>query len=75
MTTADLRELFIRSLVRDVGGTRGRWGTVIGQPRLYSAETHPHCNWMITPSGTSHENSQVERLADDLRQRHPIIAA
>ncbi len=46
---------------------------VIGEVKIYSRATHPHCNWAITPSGSAGENSAVEAVADDLRSAHPIV--
>jgi len=73
MTAADLRDLFTRTLVRQVGGTARQWKLVMGEVKIYSIETHPHCNWAITPAGRAREIAEVERVADDLRLRHPII--
>lgn len=73
MSRDDLRDLFLSALLRDSGGTRGRWRIVLGEVRVYSIATHPHCNWSITPSGTARENNLVEALADELRLRHPIV--
>jgi len=74
MTSRDLIDLFVKTLMRDIGGNRRRWQTVLGKVRIYSPETHPHCNWQITPIGGAGENAAVERLADRVRGEHPIIA-
>lgn len=73
MTAHELVDLFIRQLIRDIGGTRRRCRTVIGEVRVYSAETHSHCNWSIEPMGGAGENAAVERLADRLRGEYPIL--
>ncbi|HEV2568978.1 hypothetical protein [Sphingomonas sp.] len=73
MTAADLRDLFLTTLTRRFGGNRRRWRMVMGEVKLYSRATHPHCNWAVTPSGSASENSAVEAVADDLRAAHPII--
>jgi hypothetical protein len=73
MTAADLRDLFLTTLARRFGGNRRRWRMVIGEVKIYSRATHPHCNWAITPSGSAGENSAVEAVADDLRSAHPIV--
>ncbi|RYE01477.1 MAG: hypothetical protein EOP61_11155 [Sphingomonadales bacterium] len=73
MTDRDLIDLFVKTLIREFGKNRRHWRTVLGDVRLYSVETHPHCNWSITPNGDSYENAAVERLADRLRGEHPII--
>jgi hypothetical protein len=75
MTASDLLELFLTRLVREAGGTRRRWRAVVGAVRLYPVATHPHCNWAVHPSGAAGENAAVERVADDLRARHPIVDA
>ncbi|NYT42693.1 hypothetical protein HZY97_18105 [Sphingomonas sp. R-74633] len=73
MNSADLLDQFLAILQREVGGRRGRWRTVLGAVKLYSAATHPHCNWSITPGGNADENAAVERIADRLREKYPII--
>ncbi|MDG2534709.1 hypothetical protein P6144_13690 [Sphingomonas sp. HITSZ_GF] len=73
MNAADLTDQFLAILLREVGGTRRRWRNVIGAVKRYSAQTHPHCNWSITPGGEAEENAAVERIADRLREKHPII--
>ena len=74
MTSAGLIDLFVKTLLRDLGGDRRRWRTVLGPVRVYNTETHPHCNWSVTPSGGAGENAAVERIADRLRGEHPIIS-
>jgi hypothetical protein len=73
MTAADLLDLFVATLVRDAGGTRRHWRLVIGKVTVHSLETHTHCNWSIHPSGNGAAVEAVERVADDLRARHPIV--
>ncbi|MBB5684605.1 hypothetical protein [Sphingobium boeckii] len=73
MTASNLLDLFITTLARNVGGDRRRWRAAVGDVRIYSMATHPHCNWSVTPSGSIAEMAAVERLADDLRGRHPIV--
>ncbi len=75
MTADDLVDRFLAALLRTHGGTRRRWRTVLGPVRVYSPETHPHCNWSITPAGSGAEIAAVEALADRLRSEHPILAA
>jgi hypothetical protein len=75
MTASDLQSLFVTTLVRDAGGDRRRWRMIVGDIRLYSVTTHPHCNWSVTPAGASSAIDRVERLADDLRAAHPIVTA
>jgi hypothetical protein len=73
MTSADLIDLFLKTLLREIGGGRRRWRTVLGDVKIYSPETHPHCNWQITPTGGAGEIAAVERIADRLRGEHPIV--
>ena len=73
MTDADLIDRFLATLVREAGGNRRRWRLVLGAVRLHDIATHPHCNWSIAPTGTADETTEVERVADDLRLRHPIV--
>jgi len=75
MTAAELRDLFLTTLTRQFGGNRRRWRIAIGEVRVYSRETHPHCNWAVNPSGSAGENSAIEAVSDELRARHPIISA
>ena len=74
MTRADLLDIFVKALLRQIGGDRRRWRAVIGEIRVYGTDTHPHCNWQISPMGGAGENAAVERLADRVRGEHPIIA-
>jgi hypothetical protein len=73
MTSGALQDLFLSTLVRKAGGNRRRWRLVLGDMRVYSVATHPHCNWTVTPTGTYAENDIVERIADELRVTHPIV--
>jgi hypothetical protein len=75
MTSGMLHDLFLSTLIKQAGGNRRRWRLVIGEVKLYDPKTHPHCNWSVTPTGTAAENDVVERIADDLRIRHPIVRA
>jgi hypothetical protein len=75
MTSAMLHDLFLSTLVKLAGGNRRRWRLVLGEIRLYDPATHPHCNWSVTPTGAAGENDTIERIADDLRLRHPIVTA
>jgi hypothetical protein len=73
MTSGELKDLFLSTLVREAGGTRRHWRLVVGDLKIYSLDTHPHCNWSVTPSGSSAATGEVERVADALRARHPVI--
>ena len=73
MTTHDLLDMLLATLVRVHGGQRRRWRAVIGAIRVHPLDTHPHCNWSIAPMGSARENAAIERLLDDLRADHPIV--
>jgi hypothetical protein len=73
MTGSDLQALLLAAIVRENGGERRRWRIVLGEVRVYSLTTHPHCNWTVTPSGTFAEVDVVETLIDRIRAEHPIV--
>ena len=75
MKAHQLEELLIKALVRRAGSTQRRWRIVLGPIRVYDPETHPHCNWHVSPSGNSAENDVVETLLDEIRGSHPRIEA
>lgn len=74
MTAADLQDLIVSTLAREVGTGR-RWRLVVGPVKVYSLLTHPHCNWSVSPSGNPADVARVERLLDRLRIAHPVISA
>lgn len=75
MTAADLIDRFLAQLAREAGGDRRRWRLALGAVRLHDVATHPHCNWSLAPTGAADEVAEVERVADELRLRHPIVTA
>jgi len=75
MTPDDLIDRFLTVLMREIGGSRAHWRRVLGPVKCYSVETHAHCNWSITPTGSPGEIAGVERIADRLRLEHPIVVA
>jgi hypothetical protein len=75
MTASDLRDLFLTTLVKRFGGNGRRWRMAMGEVRVYSRDTHPHCNWAVHPSGSARENEAIEAVADDLRSERPIVDA
>lgn len=74
MTASDLQDLLTATLMRRFGGSRRRWKTVLGPIKVYDRDTHPHCNWSATPSGTVSEVAGIEALLDRLRLDHPIVS-
>lgn len=75
MTASDIQQLIVNRLVRSRGGTRQRWRQAIGDVRVYSAATHPHCNWDVRPSGDPDDVDAINDLVDELRFRHARISA
>lgn len=73
MLPYQLEDIFLATLVRETGRDRRHWRGVIGDIRVYPVATHPHCNWSLTPTGSIADIARVERLADHLRMRHPIV--
>ena len=73
MTADKLTDMLVARLVRDHGRSKHHWRTVIGTVRLHPRETHAHCNWTITPTGSHQEIAAIENLLDDLRMRHPLL--
>ena len=75
MTGSELRDLLVREIARTHGGGAQRWRRVTGALKVYSRDTHAHCNWEARPTGTSFEIAVVERASDGLRARHPFVDA
>ena len=75
MTASDLEQLLIARLVRERGGTSQTWRRALGKVIVRDPETHPHCNWDVAPSGTDAQRAAIERLLDDVRLEHSIVAA
>jgi hypothetical protein len=75
MQSSQLQDLIVSKLALEHGGTKRRWRIAVGPIKLHSSATHAHCNWSVAPSGTPRENSQIERLMDDLRLAHPVVSA
>lgn len=75
MTAGELQDLLVTALVRKAGGSKRDWRAALGKVRVYSAETHPHCNWAVAPSGSNGENAIIERLLDDFRGKHPLVTS
>jgi len=75
MTGSELCDLLIRDLAKAHGGGGARWRKVVGAVKVYSRDTHAHCNWDIRPAGAVHEIAIVERASDALRVRHPFVDA
>lgn len=73
MTASDLQSLLVTTLMREHGGDRRRWRLVLGEVKVYSLATHPHCNWSVTPSGAFADIDAVETLVDQARAQHPIV--
>ena len=75
MTGSELRDLLVRDLARAHGGGTARWRKIVGAVKVYSRDTHAHCNWDIRPAGAVHEIAIVERASDAVRARFPFADA
>lgn len=75
MTSYDLEQLLVARLVRERGGNSQVWRRALGKIIVRGADTHAHCNWDVRTSGTNAQNAAIERLLDDVRLEHPILAA
>lgn len=75
MTGFDLQQLIVTKLVQSRGGTRQRWRRAVGELRIYSVATHPHCNWEVRASGSAGDVEAVEEMADRLRADYAIVTA
>ncbi|MFC3444425.1 hypothetical protein ACFOKF_25080 [Sphingobium rhizovicinum] len=73
MTNDGMIDLLVARLLRDHGKSKHHWRKAIGPIRLYSRDTHPHCNWNATPSGSIRDVALIESLLDDLRFTHPLL--
>jgi hypothetical protein len=75
MTSGELQDLLVTTLVRKAGGSARRWRMALGPVHRHDVATHPHCNWSVAPSGGSREIAEIEHLLDTFRLEHPIVAA
>lgn len=75
MTASDLEQLLVARLIRDRGGTSQTWHRALGKVIVRDPATHPHCNWDVIPSGSDARRAAIERLLDDVRLEHSIVAA
>lgn len=73
MTREGVLDLLVARLLRDHGKSKHHWRKAIGALRLYSRETHAHCNWNATPTGSPRDVALIEALLDDLRMTHPLL--
>ena len=75
MTASDLEQLLIARLIRERGGTSQTWQRALGKVIVRAPETHSHCNWDVRLGGTDAQRAAIERLLDDVRLEHSIVAA
>ncbi len=73
MTIAELHHLLVTTLVRVRGDSRTKWRRAVGEIKVYSLSTHPHCNWEVRPAGTIIEIAAVEQAVDTVRADHPWV--
>lgn len=74
MTGSDLQQLIVTKLVQTRGGTRQRWRRAVGEVRVYSLATHPHCNWDVRASGSPSDIDAVDEVVDALCERHAHVS-
>ena len=74
MTSSQLQDLIIASLLRRLGGTARRWRLVLGAIRFHDPSTHV-CNWSFAPAGEAREVTEVESVLDVLRLDYPNVSA
>ncbi len=75
MTASDLEQLLIARLIREKGGTSQTWQRALGKVIVRDPETYAHCNWDVRLSGSDAQRAAIERLLDDVRLEHSIVAA
>jgi len=75
MTASDLEQLLIARLIRERGGNSQTWQRALGKVIVRDISTHTHCNWEVRPNGTDAQCAAIERLLDDVRLEHSIVAA
>ncbi|PNU02140.1 hypothetical protein [Novosphingobium guangzhouense] len=74
MTASELENLLVARLVREKGGTSQTWRRALGKIIVRDVKTHPHCNWDFRLSGTDAQHAAIERVLDDVRLEHSIVA-
>jgi len=70
MTASELTALILARLIRHEGGSRQAWRRRLGEMRVYSPATHPHCNWDFADSASS---GSIEAVLDWARGAYPRI--
>lgn len=75
MTASDLEQLLIARLIRERGGTSQTWQRALGKVIVRDQEAYAHCNWDFRLTGTDAQRAAIERLLDDVRLEHSIVAA
>lgn len=73
MRSSEVLALILSQLIKSIGGTRQRWRRLVGDIRVYSPTTHPHCNWDVDASGSAGEVEAVNRVVDQVRLAHPHV--
>ncbi|WP_116090738.1 hypothetical protein [Sphingomonas crusticola] len=73
MHASQIQSLILARLVRSSGGTRQHWRRAIGEIRVYSMKTHPHCNWDVYAAGNAADVKAVNAAVDEIRMDHPHI--
>ena len=73
MHATQIHGLILAQLIRSVGGTRQHWRRAIGELRVHSMKTHPHCNWDVYASGSAADVRAVNEVVDEIRSIHPHV--
>lgn len=75
MTASDLGQLPTVRVIRERGGASQIWQRALGEVIVRDTKTHAHCNWELRLSGTHAQRAVIERLLDEARLEHSIVAA
>lgn len=70
-----LEQLLTARLSCEKGATSQTWQRTLGKVIVRDAKTLAHCNWDVRLSGTDTQRAVIERLLDDIRLEHSIVAA
>lgn len=73
LTASQLHDLLVNSLMRKLGGTKRRWRVAVGPVKVLDSSLYPHCNWLVRPSGSIGDISEIELLLDSVRGTHPLV--
>lgn len=72
---ADIRRIAAGRIDRGVGPGDAVILHFENAPESVLCLPYAHCNWDVIPSGTDAQRSAIERLLDDVRLEHSVVAA